>query len=77
MTNYEIVKRLIGNVRPLGDASRDSEILDNLKELCKLHAEIHKAIDDIAYDFKDDKQGSVKACCDYANNYLDSLGIAN
>lgn len=77
MTNYDIVKKLIGDVRPKGDASRDYEILENLKELIKLHAEIHKVIDDIAYDFKNDEQGTVKMCCDEANKYLDSLGISS
>ena len=74
-TNYEIVKKLIGDIRPKGDASRDYEILENLKAMCELHAEIHAAIDAVAYDFKDDKQGTVKACCDHANKYIDSLGI--
>ena len=77
MTNYDVVKKLIGDVRPKGDASRDSQILENLKALIELHAKIHKAIDDVAYDFKDDKQGTVKMCCDEANKYLDSLGIAD
>jgi hypothetical protein len=77
MTNYDVVKKIIGDVRPKGDASRDYQILENLKALIELHAEIHKAIDDVAYDFKDDKQGSVKMCCDEANKYLGSLGIAD
>lgn len=75
MTNYEIVKKLIGDIRPRGNASVDGQILENLKAMCELHSEIHRAIDELAYDFKDDKQGSVKTCCDYANKYLDSLGI--
>ena len=75
MTNYDVVKKLIGDVRPKGDASRDYEILENLKALCELHQYIHCAIDAVAYDFKDDKQGSVKMCCGYANKYIDSLGI--
>lgn len=77
MTNYDVVKKLIGDVRPKGDASVDYKILENLKALIELHAEIHKAIDDVAYDFKDDKQSSVKMCCEVANKYLDSLGITN
>ncbi len=75
MENYDVVKKLIGDIRPKGDASRDYEILENLKAMCKLHEEIHIAIDAVAYDFKDDKQGSVKICRDYANTFLDKLGI--
>jgi hypothetical protein len=75
MTNYEVVKKLIGNVRPKGDASRDYEILENLKALIELHSEIHKAIDDVAYDFKDSNEGTIKMCQQEASKYLDSLGI--
>lgn len=76
MTNYDIITRLIGDVRPKGDASKDYQIFENLQALIDLHAEIHKAIDDVAFDFKDDKQASVKMCCDYANKYISSLGIS-
>jgi len=75
MENYDVVKKLIGDVRPKGDASRDYQILENLKALIKLHAEIHKAIDDVAYDFRDDKQGTVVMCQQEAQKYIDSLGI--
>lgn len=56
MTNYDIVKKLIGDVRPKGDSSRDY---------------------DVAYDFKDDKQGTIVMCQQEASKYLDSLGIFN
>lgn len=75
MIHFEIVMKLIGDVRPKGDANRDKQILENLKSLCELHSEIHRVIDDIAYDFRDDKQHSVKLCCEYASKYIDSLGI--
>jgi hypothetical protein len=75
MTNYEVVKKLIGDVRPKGDASRDYKILENLKALIQLHSEIHKAIDDVAYDYKDSKEGTIKMCQQEASKYLDSLGI--
>jgi hypothetical protein len=75
MTNYEVVKKLIGDVRPKGDASRDYEILENLKALIQLHAEIHQAIDDVVYDYKDSEEGTIKMCQQEASKYLDSLGI--
>lgn len=75
MTNYDIVKKLIGEVRPKGDSSSDYQILENLKELIKLHGEIHKAIDDVAYDFMGDNQASIKMCQQEAIMYMYSLGI--
>ena len=77
MTNYDVVKKLIGEVRPKGDASKDYQILEKLKALIELHSQIHKAINDIAYDYEDDKQGTVKMCSNKALKYLDSLGINN
>ena len=75
MTNYDVVKKLIGNIRPVGKSEVDAERLENLKAMCELMNEIHTAIDAVAYDFKDDKQGSVKACVDFADNFLNKLGI--
>jgi hypothetical protein len=75
MTNYDVVKKLIGNIRPIGDSNEDAKRLENLKEMCKLMDEIHSAIDAVSYDYKDDKKGSVAACCKYANDFLDKLGI--
>jgi len=77
MTNYDVVKKLIGNAMPIGDSTIDAQIYENLKELIKLHSEIHKVIDDVAYDFRDDKRASIKKCCDEASKYLDSLGIVD
>lgn len=75
MTNYDVVKKLIGDIRPIGDSSYDKYRLENLKAMCELMDEIHSAIDSVAYDFKDSKRASVKACSDYANEFLDKLGI--
>jgi len=70
MTNYDIVKKIIGEIRPVGKSEVDSERLENLKAMCELSAEILEAIKDVACDFESDKQGSVKSCCDYAKKYL-------
>ena len=47
MTNYDVVKKLIGNINPAGDASRDKERFENLKEAVKL---VELLLSDIAYD---------------------------
>lgn len=75
MTNYDVVKKLIGNIRPVGETNEDAKRFENLKALCELMNKIHTDIDAVAYDFKDDKQKSVKEACDYANKFLDKLGI--
>lgn len=71
MTNYDVVKKLIGEIRPVGNAAIDPQRLENLKAMCELMDEIHSAIDSVAYDFRNNNEGSVKKCCDYANKFLD------
>ena len=73
MTNYDVVKKLIGPINPLGCYTRDKERLENLKALCDLMDQIHTDIDNITYKYKDDKQNSVKEIYDYANNFLDKF----
>lgn len=75
MTNFDVVNKLIGEIRPVGDAAIDPQRLENLKAMCELMDEIHSAIDAVAYDFNGDKRGSVVTCCKYANDFLDKLGI--
>lgn len=75
MTNYDVVKKLIGDIRPVGNAAIDPQRLVNLKALCELMDKIHSDIDAVAYDFKDDKQASVVACQKYADEFLTKLGI--
>lgn len=73
MTNIEIVKKLIGEIRPIGKSEVDAERFKNLKAMCQLMDEIHTEIDSLAYDFKDRKEASIAMCRDYANKYLDKL----
>ncbi|HEY4755800.1 MAG TPA: hypothetical protein VIH28_07090 [Ignavibacteriaceae bacterium] len=75
MTNYDVVKKLIGEIRPVGKSEVDAKRLENLKAMCELMNEIHSAIDAVAYDFKDDHQASIKNAVEYANNFLNKLGI--
>lgn len=75
MTNYDVVKKLIGEIRPVGETNTDNARFENLKAMCDLMDQIHTAIDDVAYQFKDSHEFSVKRAADYANKFLDKLGI--
>lgn len=72
MTNYDVVKKLIGEITPVGESYEDAKRLENLKEMCKLMEEIQYDIAYIAHVFKDDNRGSVKPFSDYANKFLNN-----
>lgn len=75
MTNYEIVKKLIGEVRPVGETNEDKKRLENLKSLCELMDEIHTEIDAVAYDFRNNKEHSIKEAVKVADEFLTKIGI--
>jgi hypothetical protein len=75
MTNYDVVKKLIGNVRPVGETREDEKRLENLKALCELMDEIHTEIDAVAYDFRNNHEYSIKEAVKVANDFLTKLGI--
>lgn len=69
--NYtEIVKKLIGNVKPLGESHKDKNRLKNLVEMCHLIQDLNDILFDIVIENKDAYENSVKQSVDYANNFL-------
>lgn len=75
MTTFEIVKKLIGPINPVGCSSRDEERFENLKNMIELMDQIHSEIDDIAYRNRESREHSIKRSVDYINVYLNKLGI--
>lgn len=75
MTNFDVVKKLIGPINPIGCSSRDAERFENLKNMIELMDQIHSEIDDIAYRNRDCKEQSIKRSVDFINDYLDKIGI--
>lgn len=72
---YEVVKKLIGNINPAGDASMDDERFENLKLVCSLVDKLLSNIDDVAYKNKDSYEFSVKRAAEYASDFYNKLGI--
>jgi hypothetical protein len=69
MTHLEIVKKLIGDIRPIGKSEVDAERFENLKAMCKL-------ADAVGFDFRNDKEGSIRKCSDYAQKFMtETMGI--
>lgn len=75
-TIYQIIKKLIGDIRPKGDSSRDHEIFDNVKIACGLIERLIVDIDDVAYVNRNSYEYSVKEISDYIDNFLkNKIGI--
>ena len=76
MDYTEIVKKLIGNIRPVGESTEDRRRLENLKSMCKLVQDLVTEIDSVGYDFKDTAEHSLKQASNHASNFLTkTLGI--
>jgi hypothetical protein len=77
MTHHEVVKKLIGEIRPVGETNTDNERFENLKVMCDLVNNLILDIDDMAFTNKDAYQFSVKRASEYASNFLTkTVGIA-
>jgi len=70
MTTTEIVKKLIGNINPAGDSSRDPERLENLKAMCTLISELVYEVEQVAFNNRSAYESSVVKARDFAFNFL-------
>lgn len=72
---YEIVQKLIGKIRPVGENKQDAERLKNIETFIQVFEKIHIEIDDIAYQYGDRHEASMKAIADRCKKQLDRMGI--
>jgi len=71
-----IVKKLIGNIEPVGETRADEKGFQNLIEMCKLVNELVVEIDYVATHNKDRQEYSMKVIEEYAGRFLSkTLGI--
>jgi hypothetical protein len=69
MTHYDIVKKMIGEIKPVGETNIDNDRFENLKIMCALIEDLCNDVDRVAVEFKDRTEFSVKRACDYAENF--------
>ena len=74
---YIAVKRLVGNINPLGCSSRDEERLENMKFACGLVNSLLVDIYDVVSINRGSYEHSVKEIANYAEKFIDDLGIQN
>jgi len=72
MTNTDVIKKLIGSIKPYGDSNIDKERLENLKNMCQLVEDLVEEIKYVAKE-KDRHERSIKEMGIYAYNFLSTL----
>lgn len=75
MEIYDVVKKLTGEIEPVGETTEDNRRFENLEAMIKLAKAIHHDIDYLADEYSDSHEFSLKRVGSFANKYLDDLGI--
>ena len=73
MTNYDVVRRLIGRVVPVGDSNLDVERLANMQQLIELAENIIGDISNVADEYKDSYCASEKRIGNLADEFMKDL----
>lgn len=72
-----VIKKLIGNINPVGETVEDHIRLENLKTLCEVVNELVSDIDHVSYQYKDRVEYSIKESQQFAEQFLTkTLGIS-
>lgn len=75
MTNLDIVKKLIGEIRPVAESSADNERFENLKSMCELSKQLLTEIDNACCSYPFNKEFSIRRNCDYGIKFLNEIGF--
>ena len=72
----DVVNKLIGDIRPVGESKKDEQSFENLKRMCLLVDNLVKQIDDVHSDNQGAHQASIIKSAEYADHFLTvTLGI--
>lgn len=71
---YEVVKKLVGLINPVGETNIDNDRFENLKQMTDL---VEKLLSDIDWlnSYKNNHQFSMKRSAEFASDFQDSVGI--
>jgi len=74
MEIYDVVKKLVGEIEPVGETYTDNARFENLKVMTELVDSLVKDIDYVGME-KDRHEYSRKRAGEFANKFLTQLGI--
>lgn len=66
----EIIKKLVGDITPIGETNQDDIRFENLKVLCNLVDDLVCEIDEVSFKFRHRNEFSMKRAGEYAGNFL-------
>lgn len=72
MSNYDVIKKLMGVLTPIGSSYEDDKRFKNLVDTCELIDELIRDIKWVS-EYSDSKEHSVKRAADYATKFLNDL----
>lgn len=75
MTIYDIVKKLVGNIEPVGCTQTDNVRFENLENMTTLVELLLTDIDDVAYYFKDRHEDSLLKASKFASKFLNQIEL--
>jgi uncharacterized protein YaaR (DUF327 family) len=73
---YEVVKKLVGAIEPVGETHTDNRRYENLKVFTELVDRLVTDLHDIKYNYKNNHQFSMKRASEYASKFLNELDIS-
>lgn len=73
-TVYEVVKKIVGPIEPVGCSNTDEKRLENLKLLTSVVGRLLNDIDSVAM-CKNNYQHSMQVCGQWASDFQDEIGI--
>lgn len=72
MTNHDLVKKVVGNIAPVGESNEDAKRYENLKEMCQLVENLLYDIDDLIHRNNTSYEASIKRSVEYARQFMKS-----
>jgi hypothetical protein len=74
MEVYDVVKKLVGEIAPIGETNADNARFENLKAMTELVDKLLSDIDEVA-NRKTSHSYSIKRAGEYASAFFDRIGI--
>ena len=71
----DVVRKLVGQIMPIGETHVDDVRFEHLKVMCELVDRLLTDIDTVATDNKDRTEFSMKRAGEYASDFYTKLGI--